>query len=277
MKHPLLSLFFVLFALTSFYACNGAEEKELREQATADLTDERVQRKRLDGYTAEQYRAMELVMNEQYAKRLKKVPQEALEKQLERFEDEELGVWGNLSLAWDWLFADKREWNDRLTVMSNTYFNSLDTDQAIYAHNERYIKEIKALRSQFQHGAKRLPQLKRVEVEQQYVSMTHLSEHTGGNLAIEIGTEILEWFLGFIIINVICLVLDVTPLTVVAWILHIVVFIITLIVSIWLSSKNDAALLDSLRAQSQQHYDLKAEEIKEKLDQNTYQFYAAYE
>lgn len=91
-------------------------------------------------------------------------------------------------------------------------------------------------------------------------------------MAIEFGTELFGWFLGFVLVQIILLFVDkiVGP-----WgcLIDVIVFIIIVAVSIFMSSSNDTKLIESLEKQYKQtiKYDYKT--LLKSLDNNTAKFY----
>ena len=71
-----------------------------------------------------QYMQMEKFINQQYIKGLDSLINTAFDRQLERFEDEELGVLSSYKNMFSWLFKSKQSWDDAMIVMSNKYFRN---------------------------------------------------------------------------------------------------------------------------------------------------------
>lgn len=86
-----------------------------------------------------QYIQMEKSINQQYIKDLDSLVSTAFLRQLERFEDEELGVLSSYKNMFSWLLKSKQSWDDAMIVMSNKYFNSLDVSQEQHALYLKYI------------------------------------------------------------------------------------------------------------------------------------------
>ena len=218
-----------------------------------------------------QYMQMEKSINQQYIKELDSLVNTAFVRQLERFEDEELGVLSSYKNMFSWLFKSRQSWDDAMIVMSNKYFNSLDVSQEQHALYLEYVKDIKEIRQQFL-SVKGLPSYTQIDLPSETITLDAFSNHSRNNLVIEFGTELFGWFLGFVLVQIILLFVDKTAGT---WgcLIDVVVFIIIVVASVFMSSSNDAKLIESLEKQHKQtvKYDYGA--LLKSLDNNTTKFY----
>lgn len=218
-----------------------------------------------------QYMQMEKFINQQYIKGLDSLINTAFDRQLERFEDEELGVLSSYKNMFSWLFKSKQSWDDAMIVMSNKYFNSLDVSQEQHALFLEYIKDIKEIRQQFL-SAKGLPSYTQIDLPSETITLDAFSNHSRNNVVIEFGTELFGWFLGFVLIQIILLFVDKIAGP---WgcLIDVIVFVIIVVISVFMSSSNDTKLIESLEKQHRQMviYDYKT--LLKSLNNNTVKFY----
>lgn len=218
-----------------------------------------------------QYMQMEKFINQQYIKGLDSLINTAFDRQLERFEDEELGVLSSYKNMFSWLFKSKQSWDDAMIVMSNKYFNSLDVSQEQHALYLEYIKDIKEIRQQFL-SVKGLPSYNQIDLPSETITLDAFSNHSRNNLVIEFGTEIFGWFLGFVLVQIILLFIDkIAGL----WgcLIDVIVFIIIVVISVFMSSSNDTKLIESLEKQHNQTVRYDYETLLKSLNNNTAKFY----
>lgn len=271
MRTLLIAVLCIVFA-----ACKSDEEKKLAASVSQELTlsaDDKIAN--AEAGVVEQYKEQELQLNNDYVKRLKEQPQKSFEKQLEVFEDNELGVMKSYANMFRYFLKSKEQWDDDLIVKSNKYFNSLEIESDIEALTQRHLADVKAIRERFVMAKLNLPTVDKVSIPQQEVSLGGFLNHTRNNIGIEIGTEILEWLLGLLIVFVVQFFVN--KITgVFGCLIDIVVAIVILIISVFLSSHNDNKLLDSLRTQNQKEYTLNEKAILESINRNTIQFYDIY-
>ena len=219
-----------------------------------------------------QYIQMEQSISRRYVETLESLVDGAFESQLQRFEDEQLGVLSSYSNMFSWLFTDKQAWNDKMRLLSQKYFTTLDINQQQYQLYRQYVSEIGDLREQF-ISSSHLPVYTQLELPSSKISLDFLAEHSRNNLIIEFGTEIFSWLLAFIIIQLVLLFVDKIAG---GWgcLIDIIVFAIILVASVVMTSINDTKLIDSLKSQysiSEQRYN--SEVIIESLNHNTETFY----
>lgn len=218
-----------------------------------------------------QYMQMEKSINQQYIKALDSLINTAFTRQLKRFEDEELGVLSSYKNMFSWLFKSKQSWDDAMIVMSNKYFNSLNVSQEQHALYLEYVKDIKEIRQQFL-SVKRLPSYTQIDLPSETITLDTFSNHSRNNLVIEFGTEIFEWFLGFVLVQIILLFVDKIAGP---WgcLIDVIVFIIIVVISVFMSSSNDTKLIESLEKQHNQTVRYDYETLLKSLNNNTAKFY----
>lgn len=265
---------FVLFLLAAFASlitsCSDDKAETLREHLQSDYSLS-VNKGKLSSGSKSQYIQLEKSINHTYVKELDSLVNTAFERQLERFEDKELGVWNSYMNMFSWLFKSKQSWNDEMYILSNRYFNSLDINQEQHVLYENYLKDLKNIRQQFV-SAKGLPSYTQIDLPSEKIALDSLSEHSRNNLVIEFGTELFSWFLSFIIVQIVLLFVDkITG----PWgcLIDIIVFIIIMIISVIMANSNDSKLIEGLKEQQTWSIKLDNESIIKSLDNNTIRFY----
>lgn len=266
-RYALLIFMFLSLLMTS---CKDKNVVTLKEKLQSEYVQfDKVAH--LSSGSKVQYMQIEKSINQQYIKDLDSLINTAFARQLERFEDEELGVLSSYKNMFSWLFKSKQSWDDAMIVMSNKYFNSLDVSQEQHALYLEYVKNIKEIRQQLLSD-KGLPSYPQINLPSETITLDAFSNHSRNNLAIEFGTELFGWFLGFVLVQIILLFVDkiVGP-----WgcLIDVIVFIIIVVVSVFMSSSNDTKLIESLEKQHKQtvKYDYKT--LLKSLDNNTAKFY----
>lgn len=259
-------------------SCERDEEKVLLAKVRKELVVTKKDSVSRFSGNVEQYKDIELQMHQAYVQELEEQPAKSFEKQLKNFEDNELGFVKSYINMFCYLFSSKEVWDDYMILKSNKYFNSLEIESDIELINKKYLADLKNIREHFLLANKQLPNIMKIDLPDQEISLAIFSNHTRNNIAIEIGSELIEpilgWLLGFVIVNIILLFLDITGLP--AWIIHFITIIITIVVSVFLTMSNDSTLLDNLRKQNQQEFKIDEKGILKKLNQNTIHFYESY-
>ena len=267
-RYALLIFAFLSLLITSCKDKNAValKEKLQSEYARPDKVTN------LSSGSKVQHMQMEKSINQQYIKDLDSLVNTGFTRQLERFENEELGVLSSYKNMFSWLFKSKQSWDDAMIVMSNKYFNSLDINQEQHALYIEYIKEIKEIRQQFL-SSKGLPSYNQISLPSETITLDAFSEYSRNNLVIEFGTELFSWFLGFVIVQILLLFTDKILGPWKGCLVDIAVFIIIVIISVFMSSSNDARLIENLKSQHSKtiHYDY--DFLLKSLDNNTIKFY----
>ena len=264
-KLVLLTLFSILFV-----SCKNTETDTLRKHVHLDYIVTTNTHKISSGSKA-QYIQLEKSINQAYVKDLDSLVNTAFERQIERFEDKELGVWNSYMNMFSWLFKSKQSWDDEMNILSNRYFNSLDIHQEQHLLYEKYLKDITNIRQQF-ISTNGLPAYTQIDLPSEKVSLDSLSEHSRNNLVIEFGTQLFEWLLTFVIIQIVLLFVDKIAGP---WgcLIDIIVFLIIIVISVILANSNDSKLIDSLKEQQTQTIQYDTKSITTSLDHNTIRFY----
>ena len=218
-----------------------------------------------------QYVQIEKSINQQYIKDLDSLINTAFARQLERFENEELGVLSSYKNMFSWLFKNKQSWDDAMIVMSNKYFNSLDVSQEQHALYLEYVNDIKEIRQHFL-SVKELPAYTQIDLPSETITLGAFANHSRNNLVIELGTELFGWLLGFVLVQVILLFVDKIAGP---WgcLIDIIVFITIVVASVFMTSSNDTKLIEGLEKQHKQTVKYDYETLLKSLDNNTTKFY----
>jgi hypothetical protein len=265
----------VLIIFTLFTSCKDSESEELRQNLNKEYTTS-LSHKELSSGSKAQYIQMEMIINQTYVKDLDSLINTGFERQLEEFEDNELGVWSGYMNMFSWLFKSKQSWDDEMSLLSNRYFNSLDIRQDHHSLYLSYTHKIKNLRKQFIVSQK-LPDFQTIDLPEEEISLTRLADYTRNNIGIEVigellGTKLFSWFLGFIITWVLVTLIGL-PTGPPGWVVSLLSFIIVIVVSTIMSIHNDNKLLNQIKEQHSDMSIIDSQELLKELDSNTMMFY----
>lgn len=272
-----------VLSVVLMFSCSNDQEQKLRDKMAQSEPKETKARKSLKGASLEQYKEQEEKLTENYINGLKELIDNSFEKQLEEFEDNELGVIAGYKYMFKYITSSEQEWTDMQLQLSDKYFNTLSVQQMAHEYSNEYIQDIKYLRSQIYTSKKGIntPKIGVLQIPQNKVFVDGLSEHSGTNLAIEIGTNVLEFLLGALITSLISFaigsILVVLPIPepiskLAGCATTIISFILMMIISIVCTSYNDGKLMDSLREQKES-ISIDYQQLEQSLNQNTKQFY----
>ena len=228
-----------------------------------------------------QYEREELELNKIFVSDLERLINSAYDKQLEHFEEEELGFIAGYGHMFSYLFESKQGWEDEMRLKSEKYFGSLNIEQNAYTLFEFYQKDIANLRKRFWNRSNNniLPKHQSLNLPDKRISLGELTSHSRNNIVIEIISEGLEklgslllypffvWLLSLFLPNKI-----VTNKIIICG-AKILVFIISMAVSVGISMWNDNSLLEELRAQNKEQVTLDYQKILKELNDNTQKFY----
>ena len=111
-----------ILVLLFLYSCSDEEDDKLRESIKEEIaisaTDSISTNKII---TIEQYKDVELAFNKKYIKDLRSLIEGSFEKQLDSFDDEELGFWASYGYMIDYLFKSDQEWEDEMLLNHNHF------------------------------------------------------------------------------------------------------------------------------------------------------------
>lgn len=270
MIKPIFTLF--LLCVISF-SCSNSEEKKFRakmsEEATVVQKDPRV----LSQIQIFQYEDMELAANKEYIKKLEALVDSSFEKQLEHFEDEELGIIAGYKYMFKYIFMSKEKWIDLQIQLGNKYFNSLNTEQAALQLSLNHTEKVKDFRIKYKGiKASATPKVHVLDLPNSKVYLGSLMNHSRNNVAIEIGTTILDYLLGVLLVWIVVTIIGYSITGPVGCGISIFSFVIMVVVSVCLTQYNDNLLLESLRHQKKENA-VDYNSILQKLNNNTIKFY----
>lgn len=273
-------IFWTLALLLIICACSeDREEKKLLNKVHEQLTLTKKEKVSRSSHTIEQYKDIEFQMNKDFVKSLKAQPAISFERQIERFDDNELGVIQSYRNMFAYIIESDDEWNDEMQLKSNKYFNTLEIDNDIQFLYERYKTDLKNIRERFIRENKALPNWKTVHLPERQISLASFGTHTRNNIAIEIATEIIQpilaWLVGLMLVQILVFIFNRT-IGSQGCIVDIIVFVIITIISIWLSIKNDNHLKEALRNENNERFNFDNGKILNQLNNNTIKFYEAY-
>ena len=266
-----LLFFTIIFAI---FSCTNNDEKELLTKLQSQEVSKSQNIKQVNNIQLSQYKDIELTVNKEYTDSLKKLIENSFNNQLSKFEDNELGVIAGYKYMLKYIFTSEDNWTDMQVSLADRYFNTINIEQKVQELNLMYLNKIKELRTNFCKSKSDtiLPKIQVQNLPKSEISTDALKSHSGNNLVIEIGTNILDWLLGIFLVWLLGNILGYATTGPIGCIITIISFIIMLVVSVWLTSSNDGKLLESLRSQ-QSKQTIDYESIKQQLDNNTIEFY----
>ena len=265
---------FFLLCVVSF-SCSNSEEEKLRVKMSEEATIVQKDSRELSDTQISQYKDLELAANKEYIKELKVLIDSSFEKQLGHFEDEELGVIAGYRYMFKYIFMNEEKWTDLQIQLGDRYFNSLNTEQAALQLSLNHAQKVKDLRIKYKGiKASTAPKMQVLNLPNSKVYLGSLINHSRNNVAIEIGTTILDYLLGLLLIWIVVNIIGYAITGPVGCGISIVSFVIMVVVSVCLTHYNDNSLLESLRQQKQENT-VDYNSILYNLNNNTAKFYEA--
>lgn len=263
----------IFIALLFICGCTNDEAKQLQNKFNEEIeVNPQYKRGKKAKAAAAQYAEMEHNLNNKFVNDLSSMIEDSFEKQLEEFEDEELGFFSSYGYMWDYIFKNKQEWSEELALKTNKYFNNLDVEQEALLLYRNYVSEIKKLRSSFYTNKRsvKMPEDIYLDLPKETIDLGGMQNHTKNNLVIEFATKSLVTIFVLLIVIIIAVTIG--------WVLpgiNLIIAIVAFVVQIILSIRNDNKVLDSLREQHTE-ITLDYETILNDLDKNTIEFYEKY-
>lgn len=265
---------FFLLCVVSF-SCSNSEEEKLRVKMSEEATIVQKDSRELSDTQISQYKDLELAANKEYIKELKVLIDSSFEKQLGHFEDEELGVIAGYRYMFKYIFMNEEKWTDLQIQLGDRYFNSLHTEQTALQLSLNHAQKVKDLRIKYKGiKASTAPKMQVLNLPNSNVYLGSLINHSRNNVAIEIGTTILDYLLGLLLIWIVVNIIGYAITGPVGCGISIVSFVIMVVVSVCLTHYNDNSLLESLRQQKQENT-VDYNSILYNLNNNTAKFYEA--
>ena len=265
---------FFLLCVVSF-SCSNSEEEKLRAKMSEETSTVQKDSRELSDTQISQYKDLELAANKEYIKDLKVLIDSSFEKQLGHFEDEELGVIAGYKYMFKYIFMNEEKWTDLQIQLGDRYFNSLNTEQTALQLSLNHAQKVKDLRIKYKGiKASTAPKMQVLNLPNSNVYLGSLINHSRNNVAIEIGTTILDYLLGLLLIWIVVNIIGYAITGPVGCGISIVSFVIMVAVSVCLTHYNDNSLLESLRQQKQENT-VDYNSILYNLNNNTAKFYEA--
>ena len=269
------SVFAFFLLCVVFFSCSNSEEEKLRAKISEEATIVQKDSRELSETQISQYKDLELAANKEYIKDLKVLIDSSFEKQLGHFEDEELGVIAGYKYMFKYIFMNEEKWTDLQIQLGDRYFNSLNTEQTALQLSLNHAQKVKDLRIKYKGiKASTAPKMQVLNLPNSNVYLGSLINHSINNVAIEIGTTILDYLLGLLLIWIVVNIIGYAITGPVGCGISIVSFVIMVAVSVCLTHYNDNSLLESLRQQKQENT-VDYNSILYNLNNNTAKFYEA--
>ena len=269
------SVFAFFLLCVVFFSCSNIEEEKLRSKMFEETTIVQKDSRELSDTQISQYKDLELDANKEYIKELKVLIDSSFEKQLGHFEDEELGVIAGYKYMFKYIFMSEEKWTDLQIQLGDRYFNSLNTEQTALQLSLNHAQKVKDLRIKYKGiKASTAPKMQVLNLPNSNVYLGSLINHSRNNVAIEIGTTILDYLLGLLLIWIVVNIIGYAITGPVGCGISIVSFVIMVAVSVCLTHYNDNSLLESLRQQKQENT-VDYNSILYNLNNNTAKFYEA--
>ena len=266
-------VFFLLCVVV--FSCSNSEEEKLRAKMSEETSTVQKDSRELSDTQISQYKDLELAANKEYIKDLKVLIDSSFEQQLGHFEDEELGVIAGYKYMFKYIFMNEEKWTDLQIQLGDRYFNSLNTEQTALQLSLNHAQKVKDLRIKYKGiKASTAPKMQVLNLPNSNVYLGSLINHSRNNVAIEIGTTILDYLLGLLLIWIVVNIIGYTITGPVGCGISIVSFVIMVAVSVCLTHYNDNSLLESLRQQKQENT-VDYNSILYNLNNNTTKFYEA--
>ena len=269
------SVFAFFLLCVVFFSCSNIEEEKLRSKMFEETTIVQKDSRELSDTQISQYKDLELDANKEYIKELKVLIDSSFEQQLGHFEDEELGVIAGYKYMFKYIFMSEEKWTDLQIQLGDRYFNSLNTEQTALQLSLNHAQKVKDLRIKYKGiKASTAPKMQVLNLPNSNVYLGSLINHSRNNVAIEIGTTILDYLLGLLLIWIVVNIIGYAITGPVGCGISIVSFVIMVAVSVCLTHYNDNSLLESLRQQKQENT-VDYNSILYNLNNNTAKFYEA--
>lgn len=269
------SVFAFFLLCVVFFSCSNSEEEKLRVKMSEEATIVQKDSRELSDTQISQYKDLELAANKEYIKDLKVLIDSSFEKQLGHFENEELGVVAGYKYMFKYIFMNEEKWTDLQIQLGDRYFNSLNTEQTALQLSLNHAQKVKDLRIKYKGiKASTAPKIQVLNLPNSNVYLGSLINHSRNNVTIEIGTTILDYLLGLLLIWIVVNIIGYAITGPVGCGISIVSFVIMVVVSVCLTHYNDNSLLESLRQQKQENT-VDYNSILYNLNNNTAKFYEA--
>lgn len=269
------TILLVIVASVIMSSCGDSEADELKLKLEKEYDKYDIELASNDNLTKQQYKEIELAYNQKYVDDLQDLLNNSFEKQLDTFEDGELGFWSTIGHSFGYVFLSEQTRIDKMDIKSKKYFNSIDVKQDAHELFVKYNEDVKNLRARY--ISKR-----NYEQKETFIDMPELEisidndAHARNNLIIDIFGDIAVWIFVFLVIyflHWIGIIATLSQVNFQGTLISIIVGVISVVVSVILSIHNDNKLLDSLREQNKTEIIQDFNSILNDLNKNTAKFY----
>lgn len=278
-------IFLLVIFVSSLFICSCTNDKakQLQSKFNEEIKVEtQYKRGNKAKVAAAQYAEMEHNLNNKFVNDLSSMIENSFEKQLEEFEDEELGFFSNIGYAWDLVFVSEKKRNEKLSLKTNKYFNTMDVEQEALSMYRNHVAEIQKLRSSFYTNKRSVKMSENIylDLPKETIDLEGMQKHTVNNMVMAFSEGILGWIIAFVLGFIIAFILTFFGIFVeqdgcIVKGIGGIASVVTLAGMILLSIRNDNKVLDSLREQHTE-FTLDYETILNDLDKNTVEFYEKY-
>lgn len=271
-------LFSAICCFVLFASCGDSDADALKERLNRDYTVTKSDKASRNKNTKEEYKNIEFSYNKKYVSDLTELLENSFEKQLDEFEDRELGFFSTIGHTFSWIFQKKQTRVDEMAVKSQKYFNSLDTKQDMQELYDLYQQDVKNLRTRYtnsRYNMLDIEDVQNLDIPKLNIKLD-MDAHTRNNLIIDVFADIVGWIIAMIIIWILLFLLGLVfglEGVHVGCVFEIVAFAATLVIAILISNNNDKKLLDGLREQNTKEITQNYDGILETLNENTTKFY----
>lgn len=176
----LLSKILLGLFLITFIACSNEQEDKLKEKFSEEIKVTPQYKKGKNAREVlQQYIEMEQSINLRFVNQLQELIDNSFEKKLERFIEEEFDYSSNLGNWWNKVTGNEIEFQDRMKLMADKYFNNLDTQQEAQELYDKYVDEIDKLRSTFYKtkGINEKQERLELNIQKDDVSISGMDKH----------------------------------------------------------------------------------------------------
>lgn len=270
--------FWLLIVASCLTGCVSKEARSLREKLSRDYGQQTPDIPVTD-YSLYWYRDNELAENRVFVDKLQAVVQDSFDRQLDLFEDQELGFFASYRYMFYRIFMSRQRHEDLWRVKSNRYFSNLEIQNDAYSALDTYDERVRRLREAFLKGSPEVRDKAGLLADfdglpRQRISLEGLYSHSLNNIFIEFGSEVIPWLL-VLGLSAILSLLGVTTRNTdrKQKLVSLVVFLLSLVLSVWASNRNDKRMIASLREQAREITTVNYESILDSLDHDTFLFY----
>lgn len=265
----LLSSLLAIQILTALSSCNNPEKAALREKLSTEYNIEKTVA--VDTFSVIRYYEAELAENRLFVDNLEKAIQKGFDKQVDEFEEQELGIFASYKYMFNRVFLSKQRNHDLWKVKTNRYFSNLEIQQDVYSAYVDYTARVEALRSTLSNSMSDtliIAKMPAIDIPSQEVYLDAFSHHSLNNIFIEFGADIAAWLLVLTIIGVL-------GLFGITWSkkYSLVATLLSLAISVVLSLWNDRKMVESVREQGREITSVNYANILQNLNEKSYEFY----